>query len=148
MIFQGFLESTFFLKIGHVFARFCGLVWLSASNCLFCAILENMHFPSEAALPVTFHSPQPTNVAKVMSGKIPNLPTRKHNSTWIFLKENHYFSIIGVLVQGHKNPRKTINWRLETNIQIIGKLLFLNWKSMKHRAKYYLWPKIEFKGST
>ena len=38
-----------------------------------------------------------------------------------FLGENNYFSIIGVLAQGLKSPRKTINWRLETNINVVGK---------------------------
>ena len=38
----------------------------------------------------------------------------------IFPEENHYFSIIGILAQGHKSARKTINWRLETNTKIIG----------------------------
>ena len=39
----------------------------------------------------------------------------------IFLKENHYFSIISILAQGHKSARRTISWRLETNMKIVGK---------------------------
>ena len=39
----------------------------------------------------------------------------------IFPKENLYFSIISILAQGHKSARRTISWRLETNIKIVGK---------------------------
>ena len=62
--------------------------------------------------------------------------------------ENHDFSIIGALAQGHKSARKTIGWALEINIKIFGKSHIFHFKSMTNRAKYYPWPKIEFKGST
>ena len=40
---------------------------------------------------------------------------------YVFPKENHYFSIIGMLAHGRQRTRKTINCRLETNIKIVGK---------------------------
>ena len=59
--------------------------------------------------------------------------------------ENHYFSIIGALAQDHKSAWKTIDWGLETNIEILGKTAIFHLKSMTNRTKYYPWPKIDLR---
>ena len=43
--------------------------------------------------------------------------------------ENHYFSVIGVLAQGQKSLRKTINRRLEINMNIVGKIAIFKLKT-------------------
>ena len=51
-----------------------------------------------------------------------------------FPEENHHLSIVSILAQGHKSARRTISWRLETNIKIVGKTVIF--QPQINRMKY------------